>query len=42
MFLKNTEKITKVPYKYFNEINERNPEDCNDPLYKSQIIAEIN
>lgn len=41
MFLKNTESITKIPYKYFNEINERNPEDCNDPLYKSQIIAEI-
>lgn len=42
MFLRKSDKIVKVPYKYFNEINERGPEDCNDPEYLNQIIAEIN
>jgi hypothetical protein len=37
MYLKNEPKLTKVKYKYFNEINERNPEDCKDPEYLSQI-----
>ena len=41
MFLRKQSKQTKVPYKYFNEINERNPEDCHDNKYLSQIIATI-
>lgn len=41
MYLRNSHTLVKVPYKYFNEINERNPEDCNDHLYLSQIIAKI-
>ncbi len=41
MFLRKETKLTKVKYKYFNEINERNPEDCDDPVYKSQILATI-
>jgi hypothetical protein len=32
---------TKVRYKYFNEIHERNPEDCTHPEYLGQIIAKI-
>ncbi len=41
MYIRKESKITKVPYKYFNEINERNPEDCSDETYLSQIIAKI-
>ncbi len=41
MFLKKENKRVKVKYKYFNEINERNPEDCKDKKYLSQIIAHI-
>lgn len=41
MFLRNSATIIKVPYKYFNEINERNPEECNDRIYLEQIIAKI-
>ncbi len=41
MFLRKETKIVKVRYKYFNEINERNPEICDDPKYLSQIIATI-
>lgn len=41
MFLRKADKQTKVPYKYFNEINERNPEDCRDEKYLSQIISVI-
>ncbi len=41
MFLRKLTKQTKVKYKYFNEINERNPEDTDDPKYLSQIIASI-
>jgi glycosyltransferase family protein len=41
MFLKNSREIVKVPYKYFNEIDERNPEECKDEKYLSQIIAKI-
>jgi glycosyltransferase family protein len=41
MYLKNEPKLTKVKYKYFNEINERNPEDCKDPEYLSQITEKI-
>jgi glycosyltransferase family protein len=41
MFLRKEEKIVKVKYKYFNEINERNPEECNDEKYRSQIIDYI-
>ncbi len=42
MFLKKETKIVKVKYKYFNEINERNPEECSDQAYLNQIIAKIN
>lgn len=41
MFLRKEEKLTKVPYKYFSEINERNPDDCNDKEYLNQIVAKI-
>jgi glycosyltransferase family protein len=41
MFLRKEKKQVKVPYKYFNEINERTPEDCNDPRYVSEIVATI-
>jgi glycosyltransferase family protein len=41
MFLRKEDKQTKVKYKYFNEIHERNPEDCNDETYINQIIATI-
>lgn len=41
MFLRNSEEITKIDYKYFNEINARTPEPCDDPLYLKQIITEI-
>ena len=41
MFLRKENKQVKVPYKYFNEINARNPEDCNDEKYLSEIIATI-
>ena len=41
MFIRKHTTQIKVPYKYFNEINERNPEDCNDKVYLSQITATI-
>lgn len=41
MFLRGESKLTKVKYKYFNEINERNPEECTDPKYLSQITTVI-
>ena len=41
MFLRGETKIIKVPGKYFNEINERNPGECNDKDYQSEIIARI-
>jgi glycosyltransferase family protein len=41
MFLRKAKKQEKVPYKYFNEIHERSPEDCRDEKYLSQIIAVI-
>ncbi len=41
MFLRKETKQVKVKYKYFNEIHERNPEECTDPKYLSQIIATI-
>lgn len=41
MFLRKETKQVKVPHKYFNEINERNPEECNDTKYLNQIIATI-
>lgn len=42
MYIRKEPIETKVKYKYFNEIHERNPEDCTDPEYLSQIIAIIN
>jgi len=41
MFLRKSPKQVSVPYKYFNEIHERSPEDCNDKDYLSQIISRI-
>ncbi|MDB5259218.1 MAG: hypothetical protein JWO73_426 [Candidatus Taylorbacteria bacterium] len=41
MFLRKETKQVKVPFKYFNEIHERNPEECKDAAYLSQIIAHI-
>lgn len=41
MFLRNEPTLVKVPYKYFNEIGERNPDECRDPKYIGQIIATI-
>lgn len=42
MFLRKAEKLIKVKYKYFNELEERSPEKCVDRKYLSEIIAEIN
>lgn len=41
MYLRKEPAQTKVKYKYFNEISERNPEECSEPEYLSQIIAKI-
>lgn len=41
MFLRKELHQTKVPYKYFNEINERNPDNCTDETYLTQIIAKV-
>lgn len=41
MFLRKEIKQVKVPYKYFNEIHERNPAECTDEKYLNQIIATI-
>lgn len=41
MFIRQEPIETKVRYKYFNEINERDPEECTDPEYIKQIIAKI-
>ncbi len=41
MFLRSSSTLVKVPYKYFNEINELNPQDCLDDTYLSQIIAKV-
>ena len=39
MFLRKQDKQVKVAHKYFNEINERNPIECTDEGYLSQIVA---
>ena len=41
MFLRKEMYQTKVLYKYFNEINERTPEDCTDEIYLKQIITTV-
>ena len=41
MYLRKEPIQAKVKYKYFNEIKERDPEECTDPEYLSQIIANI-
>lgn len=41
MYIRNSDTIVKVDHKYFNEINERDPEECLDKEYISQIIAKI-
>lgn len=41
MYLRGEGEIKKIQFKYFNEINERNPEECNDEKYLQQIIAVI-
>ena len=41
MYLRQEPVEAKVRYKYFNEIHERNPEECTDPEYLSQISTKI-
>lgn len=41
MFLRKSDEIIKVPYKYFNELNARDPESCMDPTYQAEIVATI-
>lgn len=41
MFLRGSDKLVPVRYKYFNEIDERQPENCNDLSYRSEIVATI-
>ncbi|HMO77670.1 MAG TPA: SP_1767 family glycosyltransferase [Candidatus Paceibacterota bacterium] len=41
MYLRKSYKQVAVPYKYFNEIHARNPEDCKDKVYLSQIIKKV-
>jgi glycosyltransferase family protein len=41
MYIRKEPIEAKVRYKYFNEIHERDPEDCTDPEYLSQITAVI-
>jgi glycosyltransferase family protein len=41
MFLRKEPGIVKVKYKYFNEIDERNPDECDDESYTKQIITRI-
>ncbi len=41
MFLRASPTLISIPYKYFNEINERSPEECTDGTYQSQIVARI-
>ncbi len=41
MFVRRENVQVKISYKYFNEINARNPEDCLDEKYLSEIIATI-
>lgn len=39
MFRRGIDRLLPVRYKYFNEIEERDPEDCPDQEYRSSIIA---
>lgn len=41
MFIRKAPGLIKVKYKYFNEIDERAPEECKDEEYIRQIIAII-
>lgn len=41
MFIRNETKQVRVAHKYFNEINERNPENCTDKKYLQEIITSI-
>lgn len=41
MFLRNSNAQVKVRYKYFNEIHERDPEECTDEKYLNQILTKI-
>lgn len=41
MYLRKSDKQVAVPYKYFNEIHARNPQNCLDDIYLSQIITKI-
>lgn len=41
MYLRKSDKQVAVPYKYFNEIHARNPEDCLDQTYLAQIITKV-
>lgn len=41
MYLRQESIQTKVKYKYFGEIKERDPEECADPEYLRQIMAKV-
>lgn len=41
MFLKKSHHFSEVKYKYFSEINARNPEECDDESYLRQIVAKV-
>lgn len=41
MFLRQSNQLIPVKYKYFNEIDARDPENCDDEIYLSEIIATI-
>lgn len=41
MYLNKQDRIVKIKYKYFNEIEERNPEECLDEQYTNEIISKI-
>lgn len=41
MYLRKSDHQVAVPYKYFNEINARNPEECRDEHYLEQVVNKI-
>lgn len=41
MFLRQEKKLVKVPYKYSNELNERNPDNCADEKYLNEIRVNL-
>ena len=41
MFLRKEKHLVRVAYKYFNEINERTPDECVDEKYLKEVIVTI-